>query len=459
MSKQINDLNKSLEEQLHLNEKQDKTDNNLKTNDKTVVGAINELFQSANNGKQLIANAIGEPLNSNDTFSAMSNDINSLLATFKTNMISNGVTVGSNDKFKQLIDKIAIMAEENNDLRDSLADILKDKGVNVTEGDDIDSLISKVDSIHVLKGFPEWYEPPSNGVWITGPTVEYEYIEGDITSYGENLYITSGYNQTKGYVNNFYCFNIKTGVMTKKAKMPAVRYSNTIDCVGNMLYCIGGATNSSSFYSAQNTIYCYDPKTNSWTTKGTLSEARFGHTSVVVGSKIYIIAGSGGTVSQTGDGSQPDKSMIYDVSTNTCTTFTSRAKNIYSSAAVLNNKIYVFGGGFYSNASCGLYIYDLALRTWTTKYLKVYRSGSELLEYNGELYIYNGRSSDTNYAKLSKINLNDLTLTDLTEPLTGDGGGSAIVIDNKIYAFGGYANSTAAEGGYGYRNTVRVFIF
>ena len=101
MSKQINDLNKSLEEQLHLNEKQDKTDNNLKTNDKTVVGAINELFQSANNGKQLIANAIGEPLNSNDTFSAMSNDINSLLATFKTNMISNGVTVGSNDKFKQ----------------------------------------------------------------------------------------------------------------------------------------------------------------------------------------------------------------------------------------------------------------------------------------------------------------------------------------------------------------------
>ena len=86
--------------------------NELNTNSKTVIGAINELFQSANNGKQLIANAIGEPLDSNDTFSAMSNDINSLLSTFKTNMMNNGITVESGDKFKQLIDKIATMVEE-----------------------------------------------------------------------------------------------------------------------------------------------------------------------------------------------------------------------------------------------------------------------------------------------------------------------------------------------------------
>jgi hypothetical protein len=91
--------------------KQDVTDNNLATTDKTIVGAINELFQSANNGKQLIASAIGEPLNAEDTFSAMSNDINSLLSTFKTNMMNNGVTIESGDKFKALIDKIATLAD------------------------------------------------------------------------------------------------------------------------------------------------------------------------------------------------------------------------------------------------------------------------------------------------------------------------------------------------------------
>ena len=111
MSKEINNLNKPLKDQLDLNKKQDKTDNNLVTTDKTIVGAINELFQSANNGKQLIASAIGEPLNSEDTFSAMSNDINGLLSTFKTNMMNNGITVESSDRFKALIDKIATLAD------------------------------------------------------------------------------------------------------------------------------------------------------------------------------------------------------------------------------------------------------------------------------------------------------------------------------------------------------------
>ena len=103
---------------------QSKEDEGLVTNNKTVIGAINELFQNANNGKELIANAIGEPLDSSDTFSAMSNDINGLLSTFKTNMMNNGITVESSDRFKQLIDKIATMVEEGNG-----------KGIQMTSGE------------------------------------------------------------------------------------------------------------------------------------------------------------------------------------------------------------------------------------------------------------------------------------------------------------------------------------
>ena len=85
---------------------------NLQTTLKgNLVEAINELFINANNGKELIASAIGEPLSSNDTFSAMSNEINGLLSTFKTNMMNNGVVVESGDRFKSLIDKIATLAD------------------------------------------------------------------------------------------------------------------------------------------------------------------------------------------------------------------------------------------------------------------------------------------------------------------------------------------------------------
>jgi hypothetical protein len=83
----------------------------LQTNAKdSLVAAVNELFQNANNGKELIATAIGEPLNSSDTFSAMSNGINGLNASFKNALMNNGITVESADKFKQLIEKLSLLA-------------------------------------------------------------------------------------------------------------------------------------------------------------------------------------------------------------------------------------------------------------------------------------------------------------------------------------------------------------
>ena len=84
----------------------------LNTTDKSsLVAAINELFQSANNGKELIATAIGEPLVSTDTFSAMSSGINGLTSSFKSALMNNGVSIDSSDKFKQLIEKLALLAD------------------------------------------------------------------------------------------------------------------------------------------------------------------------------------------------------------------------------------------------------------------------------------------------------------------------------------------------------------
>ena len=90
-----------------------------------MVQAINELVEKLDNsaelealegeienGKELIANAVGEPLTVEESFDEMSNDINGLLSQFKTNMMNNGITVESSDRFKSLIDKIATMVEE-----------------------------------------------------------------------------------------------------------------------------------------------------------------------------------------------------------------------------------------------------------------------------------------------------------------------------------------------------------
>ena len=150
-------LHESLIEELNelanidLSGKQDKTDESLLTESKDLVGAINELFQSANNGKELIANAIGEPVSSEDTFQAMSSDINGLLATFKTNMMNNGVTVESGDKFKALIDKID---EAFSGMKQSLVDKLIARGVEASIDEDFNTLVDKIKTVGLISLVP-----------------------------------------------------------------------------------------------------------------------------------------------------------------------------------------------------------------------------------------------------------------------------------------------------------------
>jgi hypothetical protein len=94
------------EVEVDLSSYQEKTDNDLATKSKDIVGAINELFQSANNGKQLIANAIGEPLSSNDTFSAMSDKINDIKSDLKQVLTDEGVATTDSDTMGDLIVKV-----------------------------------------------------------------------------------------------------------------------------------------------------------------------------------------------------------------------------------------------------------------------------------------------------------------------------------------------------------------
>ena len=120
---------------------------------------VNEAFTNANNGKQLIASAIGEPVSSEDTFQAMSDDINGLLSTFKTNMMNNGIAVESGDRFKSLIDKIATMVEEGSG-----------KGIRYVQGSyTYTSEKSASVTVQTNLGFiPQYFVVVVNGMYVSG---------------------------------------------------------------------------------------------------------------------------------------------------------------------------------------------------------------------------------------------------------------------------------------------------
>ena len=79
-----------------------------------IISAVNSLIETrVDNIESMgkIANAVGNPLDSGDSVNGAVNKLNELLSTFKTNMMKNGVTVESGDKFKALIDKIATLSD------------------------------------------------------------------------------------------------------------------------------------------------------------------------------------------------------------------------------------------------------------------------------------------------------------------------------------------------------------
>ena len=161
--------------------------NGLMTEEKgDLVGAINELFQSANNGKELIASAIGEPLNSGDTFSAMSNDINGLLSTFKTNMMNNGIVVESNDRFKSLIDKIANMVEEGSG-----------KGIQFAEG-----VVDISDQTGIVKN--QWVIPINIGFTPTIVLALVGISNSENTAVAEQPITNLSYTRYNGTKNKAY---------------------------------------------------------------------------------------------------------------------------------------------------------------------------------------------------------------------------------------------------------------
>jgi Uncharacterized protein conserved in bacteria len=150
--------------------------------------------------------------------------------------------------------------------------------------------------------------------------------------------------------------NIRSNILdtwSTKAALPAVRNGATAAVVGTKIYVMGGSGNNGT----EN--ICYDTVTNTWSTKAALPAARLWHAAAAVGSKIYVIGGDGAA----------STNYCYDTVTNTWSTkATAPLGRTYSAATVVGTKIYVIGGRTSnSQANQANLCYDTITDTWSTK--------------------------------------------------------------------------------------------
>jgi len=143
-----------------------------------------------------------------------------------------------------------------------------------------------------------------------------------------------------------------TNTWTTKTPMPTPRIYFGIAVIENKIYTIGGDSgNWTAGQTVTNVNEVYDPTTDTWETKASMSTKRMALSANVVDGKIYLIGG-GLTATE-----------VYDPSTDTWTTEEPMPTAVgYQASAVVENKIYVIGGAVEVTLN---QIYDTETDTWS----------------------------------------------------------------------------------------------
>lgn len=364
---------------IDLSGKQDKSDEGLVTTDKTIVGAINELFQDVDSGKQLIADAIDvDGITGDSTFAAMGEAIegkNTEIFNLQTELAGKVTPVGTAVAGNVLSGKTFINSTgetitgtmANRGGAQTVTPGTSDKTLNagyysgnITIAGDVDLVAANIVSGKNIFGvtgtakinnFPGWII--SGGTWYNVASMTKSRSNAAAATVGDNIYVIGGMNGANGRSGgDNECYNTITNTWTTKTA--GYGSMDTFYGVVNGNIYRSGLRGYNTYYGLNNS--CYNVSTDTWTDKANLPQSRgAGGKSFVINNKYYCVGGYYTNYTQT--------NYCYDESTNTWTTkqdMPSVPSSNNSAMGVYNNKFYLIDSG-------NLYVYNPSSNTWTSE--------------------------------------------------------------------------------------------
>jgi N-acetylneuraminic acid mutarotase len=235
--------------------------------------------------------------------------------------------------------------------------------------------------------------------------------------------------------------------------LPQARRAHTSAAISGKMYVFGGYTNE-----FKNDLWSFDPSQNKWTKlnpTGALPPARALSTASVVGDKMYIIGG-------TNQAGNLNDVWVYTPSVNGSQDYWEQINLIglkiparsFHSAAVVANKIYIYGGSSNSGHLNDIWVFDPAQGTWdelnpSAPLPPVSRAHSASV-IDGKIYIFGGNGGVSIYASRNETWVFDPSTAEgswsqVAAPATLPSGRiahSASVISNKIFVYGGIGADT-----------------
>jgi N-acetylneuraminic acid mutarotase len=257
------------------------------------------------------------------------------------------------------------------------------------------------------------------------------------------IYVIGG--RSKRYEDILYSveeYAQATNTWTQKTDMPTARdfLSPSSPVVDGKIYVIGGVA---FVGGSSSTVEEYDPVTDTWTQKADMPTPRDSMATVAVDEKIYVIGGST-------DGSEGLNVVEqYDPLTDTWTRKANMPVGLWGLCAnVVNGEVYTFGGAIVNLSTNYVFEYDVVNDTWTQKAdMPVASKTMASVVLDEKIFVIGGSGLIVGESGLTFNAVqvydpetdtwsreNDLPFP--REYFTAD------IVNNRIYAIGGFGKST-----------------
>jgi N-acetylneuraminic acid mutarotase len=260
------------------------------------------------------------------------------------------------------------------------------------------------------------------------------------------IYVVGGYPADRVSVDTVQVYDVATDAWDLTTPLPQAINHTVAAAANGRVYVIGGQTESSGEGSYVDDVYEYDPATTMWTPRAPMPTARSAGAAAVIDGLIYV---AGGRPPQGQD------FAVYDPVGNSWEALPPMptGRN-HLAVGAIGGRIYVaggrFGGGFSSELTDVLEIYDPATRSWSAGAPMLGpRSGTNGIAVGGCFYVWGGESTsgvDEENEAYHAATDSWRALAPLPTPVHGVTG--AAHIDGLIYAPGG---GTAVGGSSGSR--------
>ena len=185
------------------------------------------------------------------------------------------------------------------------------------------------------------------------------YLDGKI-------YVVGGYPSTRESVDTVQVYDVAADKWELTTPYPTTINHASAVALDGLLYVIGGQTNAGgrrerSRYT--DAVHAYDPKTRQWTPRAPMPTKRSAMAHDIIDGKLYVAGG------------RPPRGhdfAVYDPKADKWTTLPALpTQRNHMAAAAIDGKLYVvggrFGGGFRSEITAALEVYDPATNQWTTR--------------------------------------------------------------------------------------------